>query len=536
MGRHLRLSTQTLLLQLGIVALTLLVVLAAWFFTSRAELVEQYGERALAIADAVAALPSVAESLDEPDPTATLQPLGEAVRTASGMSFVVITDRDGVRMSHPDPAELGQRVSTDPSAPLAGQRTIEVDTGTLGRSVRGKSPILGADGDVIGIVSVGVLQAQVTAQFVEGLPTAVLFVVPALALGIAGSLLLARRIKRLTFGLEPYEIAALLEQREAMLHGIREGVVALDRDGRLVLVNDEAARLLELPARWSGKRPDEVLPDGKRRALLSGTEQASDAVLLVGGKVLLANRMPVDVRDERVGTVVTVRDRTELEDLSRELDSLRDAADALRAQAHEFTNRLHTIAGLIELGHHDEAVSAVTEAALGHQRLAESVAAQVRDPALAALLLVKAAVAAERRVELSLTGDSLVARDLADPHPALTIVGNLVDNALDAVTSTAGGGRIEVRVRVADGALSVRVADSGPGFDPADAERLFEQGYSTKGGPHRRGLGLAMVRQTAQRRGGTYRVHNDGGAVFEVHLPLPHAAWSDAALQKSGAP
>ncbi|MFA9432502.1 ATP-binding protein [Egicoccus sp. AB-alg2] len=521
MRRHLPLSGQLLLLQISVLLLTLLVGAVAWFHVTRAQLQTDYGERALAIADAVAALPSVAEGVLARD-TSTLQPLGEAVRQASGMSFVVITDAQGLRFSHPDPERLGERVSTDPGPALSGRRVVEVETGTLGHSVRGKSPIV-ADGEVVGIVSVGILMEHVVADFVvEQLPTALLFVAPALALGIAGSLLLARRFKRLTFGLEPREIASLLEHREAMLHGIREGFVGLDPDGRVAVVNDEARRLLQLHDDPVGERPEALLVPGPLRDLLTGRDRADDVAVFAGAQVLVASRMPVSVRGESVGTVVTLRDRTELVELSRELDGVRDVADALRAQAHEFDNHVHTVAGLIELGHHEEALTLLTATAVGHQQLSDRLAGRLHDPSLVALLLAKTAIAAERDVELVLTADSHLGCELADPKPLLTVTGNLIDNAIDAcVEAAVADRRVEVTVRERGAELEVVVADHGPGVRAEDLERVFDRGYSTKAaGRDGRGIGLALVRQVVARLGGELAVRNAGGAVFTVSLPV----------------
>jgi len=520
-GHHLRLSTQTMALQVVVVVLALLVGLVAWLYQSRAQLQDQYGERALAIADAVAALPTVAETVQREDAEEKLQPLGEAVREASGMSFVVIADDEGVRQSHPNPSNLGERVSTSPAAPLAGERVIEVDTGTLGRSVRGKAPIEHA-GDIVGMVSVGVLEEHVAASFfTDRAPTLLLFLAPALALGVAGSLLLARRIKRLTHGLEPHEIAALLEERQAMLHGIREGVVGVDDQGCLAVVNDEARHLFGLPDDAEGLEPAHIVSEGPLLDLLEGRERADDVVLVIGQRVLVANRMPVEVRGTRVATIVTVRDRTVLETLSQELDNLRNVADALRAQAHEFDNRLHTLAGLIELGHHAEALALITENSVDHQQRSERLAESIRDPTLAALLLTKIATAEERGVTLILTERSSLEVELGEPGPLLTILGNLIDNAVDAaVDAPTGSGRVTVDLWCDHERLGLRVADSGSGVDIRRVEQLFQRGYSSKPNAGDRGLGLALVKQAVMRLEGELEVRNDGGAVFEARVPL----------------
>jgi two-component system, CitB family, sensor kinase len=522
MRRNLALSTRILLMQFGIVAFTVLLGAVVSVRLTREQLDRQYEQRVLAIAGAVAASPSIRDAFDNPSPAATIQPLAEAVRQASGATFVVVANRDHIRYSHPNPAEIGRRLSTDPGVAMQGRAWVGTETGTLGRSVRAKVPVRGAGGAVIGIVSVGILERQVNAALLDQLPELAVYVLIALALGVAGSVLLARSLKRQTFGLEPRDIAALLEQREAMLHGIKEGVVATDPDGRTTLVNDEARRLLGLGAGCEGRRLGDLLSPGRLRDVLTGDQEGGDQVVLAGERILLANRMPVVVRDQVIGAVVTLRDRTELDGLTRELDGARSLADALRAQAHEFSNRLHTIAGLVELGRTQDAVRFIADATLVHQELAESLVERVGDQTLTALLLAKAAVASERGVTLRLAADTLLIGEIAHCRDVVTVVGNLVDNALDAVTSTPAGGWVEVGVRAGEtGGVVVRVRDSGPGIDPALVDAVFRDGFTTKVAESgvRRGLGLALVAQAARRWGGSAEVRCDGGAVFTVTLP-----------------
>src|SRR5439155_1140678 len=315
-----------------------------------------YEKRSLTIAQSVAGMPSVGDGLRDSDPSRTLQPLAEGIRKASGASFVVIAGANGIRYSHPNPAMIGKPIDEDFHTVLAGKTWVGVEHGTLGVSARGKAPIFDGQGRVIGIVSVGFLEGTLSQQLAAMLPQLALYMLVALALGVAGSILLARRLKRQTFGLEPGEIATLLEQREASLHGIREGTIATDIEGRITLINDEARRLLRLSGDSVGKPLTDVLPPGRVRDLLIGEVTGADEVVLAADRVLVVSRMPVVVRGRTIGYVATFRDRTELESLLRELDNARSLTEALRAQAHDFSNRLHTIAGLIELGRQEEAI------------------------------------------------------------------------------------------------------------------------------------------------------------------------------------
>src|SRR5207244_11084140 len=213
-------------------------------------------------------------------------------------------------------------------------------------------------------------------------------------------------------------------------------------DGRIRLVNEEAKRLIGTEQDIVGQRLVDLVPVGHVRDVLAGRVEGPDNVVLVNHRVLVVNRMSVDVRGRDVGAVVTLRDRTELEALLRELNDVRSLADALRAQEHEFSHRLHVIAGLIELGRYEEAVEFVQQSSLVHQALVASIVESVGEPTLLALLLGKAAVASERGIELHVSGDTRLPEDYPGARDLVTVVGNLVDNALDSVAA-AGSGTIE---------------------------------------------------------------------------------------------
>lgn len=525
--RRPRLSTQILLLQVAIIVLTVSAGFVVSVLQARHRLDKQAGEQSLAIARTVRSIPAVRQAFSTPHPERIIDPIAERIRRSTHAAFIVVANRQGIRYSHPDKSKIGGRVSTDPSVALSGKEFVGVQTGTLGRSMRAKVPIYDRRGRIIGLVSVGVLESTISGRLADDLPVILIPPLLGLGLGVFGSVLLARRIKRKTFGLEPNEIATLLEQREALLHGIREGTVATDAAGRVTLINDEAKRLLGLDDGALGRPLPDIVPAGHVREVLAGTAEGGDQFVIVGDRVLVVNRMPVTVRGQGVGAVVTLRDRTELEGLLRELADVRSLSDALRAQEHEFSHRLHVMAGLIELGHYEEAARYVKDSSDAHQALVASIVENVAEPTLAALLLGKATLAAERGIELQVTDDTRLPSTCPDARDLVTVVGNLVENALDSVAAVAGSGRVEVTVRdEADGIL-VQVRDNGSGVEPALADEIFRDGFTTKvaRGAGRRGLGLALVSQTVRKRPGGYvNVTNDGGAVFTAFLPREQTA------------
>ncbi len=375
----------------------------------------------------------------------------------------------------------------------------------------------------------------------------------ALALGVAGSWLLARRIKRQTLGLEPHEITGLAEHREALLYGIAEGVIALDPHDRITLVNDVARRLLDLPEHAAGMSLRDLRVEGRLLDVLTGLRTAAtdglrdqghaevdsrierrvdnqvdahedvprDDVVIRRGRVLVMNRMRVTRDGRHLGTVTTLRDRTTLANLERELGSFRSTTQLLRAQTHEFANQLHTISGLIQLGDYDEVVRYVDAVTERRQSLDLLVNSRVRDPAVAALLMAKASLASERRVDLRVSEetslDRLTAEDSAD---VATVVGNLVDNAMDAVSSGPPGQWVGVEIRQDAASVEISVSDSGPGVPPEVAQEVFAHGFTTKAATSgERGIGLALTRLVCQRRGGEVAPGQHPGRWCELRRP-----------------
>ncbi|MFJ2210698.1 ATP-binding protein [Streptomyces sp. NPDC101062] len=514
-----RVFSQVLLMQLAIAAGVTVLATGLFLAPFSAELDDQAMRRALAIAETTASVP-VAEDLLATRPTVEgpVQAEAERIRRATGAEYVVVMDKRGVRWSHTDVDEIGRVVSTDPSDALAGKDVMELDNGTLGRSARGKVPLRDSHGTIVGAVSVGIAYDSVRDRLLAAIPGLLAYAGAALAAGALAAYLISRRLQRRTHDLAFSDISALLTEREAMLHSLREGVVALDGSGRIRLMNDEAQRLLGLGPDATGRPLGEVLGEGRTTEVLTGRVRGEDLLTVRGSRVLVANRMPTDDG----GAVVTLRDRTELERLGRELDATRGLIDALRAQDHEHANRMHTLLGLLELELHEEAVEFVTEVVGVHRATAEQITERIHDPLPAALLVGKATVAAERGVSLRLAPATLLPDRLVDPQGLVTIVGNLVDNALDAAVGSPEP-RIEVELRAEGRTVVAVVSDSGPGVPEERRELVFTEGWSTKKPPAhgRRGLGLALVRRLAERQGGSARVGSaaGGGARFTVVLP-----------------
>jgi sensor histidine kinase regulating citrate/malate metabolism len=374
----------------------------------------------------------------------------------------------------------------------------------------------------VGLVAVGIRKAAVGERVRDQLPALLLAGLAAAVLSGVGTALVSRRIRRQTHGLGEQQLQEMYEYYDAVLHAVTEGLLLIDLDGRLRMANDEAIRLLGLPAASRGRPVAELGLAPGLVAALTDAAPRQDELHVTSARVLVLNKAPARWEGRPLGFVATLRDRTDLEDLTGELDSARGLTEALRSQAHESANRLHTIVSLIELGHPERALAFATEELEVAQVLTDEVVAAVDEPALTALLLGKAAQASERGIDFHIAPGSHWPAGAVPARDVVTIVGNLIDNALDAVAGVDGARRVEFHAAVADGRAVLTVADTGPGLPPADVDRAFRRGFSTKdqGSEGRRGIGLALVAQSVQRLGGTLAVDGPPGARFTVQLPL----------------
>jgi len=520
-------ARQILVLQVLVVLVLVLAAVALAAADTRRDVRSSARDEAVSVALSVADAPTVREAVVSKDPSARLQPYAEQVRADTHVDFVVVMDLQRRRFTHPTPGRIGERFVGDVGAAPQGKVFTQEYAGTLGPSIRAVVPVRSAAGEggrVVALVSVGIRLTRVDRQLEQDLPTIFAAGLAALLVGVAGAVLISRRLRRQTHGMGEQEITRMYEYYRAVLGAVREGLLLVDAGGRVQLVNDEARRLLALPADVVGRSlADLGLPPGLVEAA-AGDTAAPDTIYVLGDHVLVVSSAPALWEGTEVGAVVTLRDRTELQAVTGELDVVRGLTESLRAQNHEAANRLHSVVSLIEMGQPQRAVDFATEELAVAQVLTDRLLGAVQEPVLAALLLGKTADAAERGIELLVSGE-VAGEDLpVRSRDLVTVVGNLVDNALEAVGDVHAPGRRVVTVHVEGDEEHVRVVveDSGPGVRPEDAERVLERGWSTKasGG---RGIGLALVGQVARTHQGSVEVAASslGGARFTVVLEAP---------------
>lgn len=541
--RRLTLATQLVLVQLILIAAVLLAVSAVSVEQTRATFERVEGRRVLALAESLAA-----------NPTVRRKPVGEAgsplpatvtgLQATTGVNLAAVADLEGTIVVSTDP-RLDDTTLPWPEVVAAPQRSRSGVVAVRGTDFLAAAvPILSdPDQDDLPTRQLGIaIAAQPNlsrwSSLVSAAPTLLTYLGAAMLLGVLGSLLLARWIKRQTLGMEPADMVALAEQREAIFSGIAEGVLALDTRNQVTFVNPLATNLLSLPTNPVGQSLSDLGIGGRLRDVLTDTgDHEADEVVIRAGRVLVLNRMPVVHQGRPIGSVTTLRDRTQLAEVESELVAFRGTTHLLRVQAHEFANQLHTISGLIQIGEYDEVVSFVDTVVEKRASVDLTIARRVQDRSVAALLVAKAAQAAEKKVTLKVsdrTGLSPLKGESS--FDVATVLGNLIDNGIDAV-ATDGGSTcwVAVEIRQADTSVELIVSDSGPGIDSKLATEVFEHGYTTKaarGGE--RGIGLALTLLVCKRRGGEVVATNTAdGAQFIARMSVAPAA-QPAALAVDG--
>lgn len=522
--KTMRLQTQIILLVCGIVIIVLTVASILVTRNIAEKVWSEQGKLAMAISHIVAASPTTISNLENRGRTSTLQEYIDRIEKASGVQFIVIVDMNGIRVTHPTASLVGEHVvGGDEERSFRGETYFSVSEGTLGLSYRAFVPIFNKDQKQLGTVITGILITSVERAVEENRRIMYWAMAVGLILGTGCAIFLGHRVKKTLFGLEPAEIARITEERNAMVQSVREGVIAVDKTGTITTINSEARRIMQLadlPDDLLGHPVTECVPHTRLMEVLESGVAEYDQEQILKDFVILTNRMPVYVGNEIAGAVATFRDMTEVRQMAEEITGVQSYVEALRAQSHEFMNKLLVILGLVRLGSYAELSTYIADIADKYQEEVASITSMIHDPIVAGFLLSKCSKANELGVDVLLLEGS----DLPPPenvglsHALVLILGNLIDNALEA-TKQSERRYVDIWMRLDDNRLELEVGDSGLGIPQENIERIFERGFSSKG--EHGGLGLFLVKETVERLEGQISVGNseDGGALFKVSLP-----------------
>jgi len=514
-----------------IISLLLFISIAGGLFSLQlisSILENQIGKRALKVSQTVALIPEIQEDLEKGDlKQSRIQEIAEKIRKEVGAEFVVVGDVDSKRYSHPVPERLGKHMvgGDNVRALKYGQSYVSKATGTLGPSLRGKVPVFNLKGEVIGIVSVGYLIDNIN-TIIRGYQMKIVSMLVAVVLfGVAVTIKITNEFKKAIFGLEPREIASLLQERTATLETVREGIMAVDGEGRITTVNQAAISILGLKPdpEMIGKPVKKVFPATQILGVLKTGKSQLDRVLKLDDKEIIVNRIPIVTDGMVTGVVSSFRNKDELNTLAQKLSKVQEYSEMLRIQTHEYSNKLYTISGLIQIGAYQDAIDLIGRETTGYQKLINSLMNIVPDPIIAGTILGKYNKAKELKVELEIDPDSSM-KDIPLTimrENLVTVIGNILDNGFDSVLRGEAEER-KVRLSMTDlgNDLIFEVDDSGGGVKGDMVDRIFEKGYTTKDSEGH-GMGLYLVKRTLDKLGGTVSVGSSelGGAAFTVIIP-----------------
>ncbi len=484
---------------------------------------ESQAEKAKTIARIVANDSIVIDGLAGKVDPSLIQVYTNKLLKSTDVQFIVVMDMDGIRKSHPNPQKIGHHfIGGDEGPALKGKEHVSLAEGTLGISMRVFVPIFSETGEQIGAVAVGISADNVKERVKESRHIIYIGVGVGVLVGIIGAILLARHIKKSLFGLEPHRIAKILEERNTMLQSVKEGIIAVDKEARVTLINNEAKRLFKksgLEEDFIGKDVELYMPNSRIKEVLQTGEVQLNEEQKIYGITIVTNRVPLYVKGEIVGAIATFRDKTEIRKLAEELIGIRLYAEALRAQSHEFMNKMHVVLGLTHMKQYEELQKYVSSMVSEHQYEIGGIMKKIQSPVFAGFLLGKLSYAREKNIKLIIKEDSYLPEiyDERIIHELITIVGNLINNALDAVTNCEKK-QVEIGIQYGD-TLIITVQDTGKGIKEDEIDALFIKGYSTKG--DNRGYGLHLVKESIQRINGEIYVHSLLGTGTTITIEIP---------------
>lgn len=525
-GKKIRMNllTQMTLLITFVVCMSTFLVMTL-FSNMLDEVVEHYiGQQAMAVAKLTANDKTIIQAFNEQDPSQRIQPVAEEIRKTTGADYVTVANGKGIRYSHPNPNYIGKHTATSNDAVLERhQSVIYQGNGISGPAIKAKTPIRNSNGEVIGVSSVGFLVDNVEKQVFEyRMKIIKLSLIPLIA-GVIGAIFIARRVKKLIFGLEPEEISLLFKEKEATLESIRDATVTVDTEEKITSMNKRARELFhDHQLVVGGKIKNEHLSELIKEVIKKRTEQTNKNLLL-GHHLYVLDLSPILEQNEVKGIVLTIRTVSEIEQLAVEFSKIKTFSENMRAQNHEFLNKLNTIYGLLSLKQYDKAKEIISSEVKERQDMISFLVSSVKDPLIAACLLGKINRSKELKVSLEIEHESDLTSSLTaeDSKNLVSIIGNIIDNALEAARGKNGlDGRVKVSFTDLGKDIIFDIEDNGPGVPKEMESSIFVDGYTTKTGENH-GMGLAIVKDLIALFNGEIYIDKShfGGARFTIVIP-----------------
>ncbi|WP_341300116.1 sensor histidine kinase [Lysinibacillus sp. FSL H8-0500] len=479
---------------------------------------KEFGARAIAIARTVSQLTDVQNNVGKPTGFDVIQPIAERIRLTTDVDYIVIIDMNRIRYSHPSEKRLGTVFEGgDETEAFSQHEYISKARGVLGYSIRAFVPIMNEDGTKqVGVITVGLLAPKWYDLVDEYQLDILMSLFWGLAIGLGGSVWVANHLKRQTLNLEPYEIARLVEERSGIIQAMDIGILATDEHANVTFINGLARQYTH----FFGQQIS-------RKALFRGTWLAEDMLqqheayrpLLMFDQMYLVRTFPIRIMERNAGYLIMLTDRKEANMLAEELTGIKILVDSLRAQQHEYMNRLHSIAGLIQLERDEDALSLIIDEITDEEEIIQSLHDKIQDYSIQGLLLGKFSRAKELGVELSIDDSSMLMDFISgfSSGDMVTIIGNLLDNAMEACFDRP---HKDVHLTLIGDKqhLFIEVQDSGKGI-AGSAQQIFDYGFTTKG-KSGHGIGLALVKQIVESNNGIIQVEStvNVGTIITIEI------------------
>lgn len=472
-------------------------------------------DQALLVAKTVSQLPEIKTYISQPnfrDATDHIHPVVEEIRDINKAQYIVVLDMQRRKYSHPNPQEIGQiSQSSDLSAAFTEHYYTSIAHGEHGNMMRAFVPIMSNEGQQIGVVVVGYSVLTVL-ELLQSMQTELLItVVLSLFFSAWGAHTLGLHIKKQMFGLEPHEIAKMYVERTETFNAMHEGIIAIDNELTITIFNERACDILgvhERPSTLIGQKIFQVLPDTRLPEILELDQPIFNRELYINNHSIMSNRIPIQVNGKTVGAVAMFKDRTEVKKLAEELTGVKAFVQALRVQTHEHKNKLHTIAGLLQLGHYEQALTYLTQVKEEHDEITNFLNERIKNENISGLLLSKISYAKEQGIRLDIDRESRFTTfpPNLDHHDFVILFGNLIENAFDALMDVQAEEKIiHVSVDEDDDVLAILVTDNGVGMTDGVKRHIFDNGFSTKAKNYR-GIGLYLIKEIIDKGQGNIEV------------------------------
>jgi two-component system CitB family sensor kinase len=528
MKKAMKLQTKITLLVIIVVFISIAIIIPFVVSWMTGNIESKARTSIMNVAEMAAHSTEIVDALESKDPGHKIEPyVEELLKNLEQVEYIIIADREGIRYSHPNPEMIEKKfVGGDENRVVQnGESYISEATGTLGKSLRAFTPIYDAENKTeIGFVCVGTLTHSIERAKYTAILYILLIGLGGLTAGTIGAFLLANNIKKTLLGLEPEEITKLYNEKMGMLDAIHEGLVAVDQKGRITLINDSALSILHFEDSVNkedmiGQNIEEIIPNTRLINVLETGRSEFGKEQRINNTLIMTNRIPIMNRGKIVGAIASFRDKTEVTRIAEELTGVRKMAWSLRAQNHEFMNKLHTIAGLIQLEEYNEALQFISDIAKVRSDISNILTENIKDASLSALLLSKYSKAEECRVKLKIDENSTFTKlpQYMTQEELVSVIGNLIENSLDEVEND-GTGFIYIKIVENEKFLSIKVQDNGGGIPVEYRKKIYDQGFSTKEG--QRGYGMYIVKKIIDEFNGTINIDSDEGVIWDITIPM----------------